>query len=198
MVNRRDINGIFNASCTLLVERSFISVERAAMLVCEFQHCVIEEVEEHFNSACVIPCPFVDADNLRFSPIKIRIGKHENPILQRYIIYHELAHFLSIDKLIQLSQDCFVRYWGICRTKYVIEHQQVNAFQSCNELYQINEKLNDCLACYLFRCIEGMEPPSRFLLKRGSFAHGNQEKVIRMYLQHEVDTINGCCTCNSQ
>lgn len=184
-MNQFDLKHTLCSAIRHLQREMFIAEERRAMLLEEMDRCEVLADGVDGGSRCIMPAPRIEGANLFFLPIRLKLHPYRNEELRRYTMYHEVAHFLSIDQPTQTGNQEYSRAWGICQTVYRIEQGKVEVWESDTEMRRENEQMNDCLACYLFERMEGRLPAQRFLRKRGRFAMKDQDFVVRQYLAHQ-------------
>lgn len=184
-MNQFDLRHTLLSAIHLLQKEMFITKERQALLWKEMEKCEVLEDAADGGSRCIMPAPRIDEGSLLFLPIRVRLHPYRNERLKRYAMYHEIAHFISIDQPVQTGDREYRRAWGICQTAYRIKQGKVEVWESDTEIRRENEQMNDCLACYLFERMEGRLPAQRFLRKRGRFAMNDQNIIVKQYLAHQ-------------
>lgn len=164
--------------------------ERAALSIKLFQCAEILHGtnETQKSSACIIMPPRIERCGIQFDSIRLLLGYHENPHIRKYIMYHEIAHLLSIGPVQTVTNEQFVRRWGLCKTVYMIKGQEIQIsvdYENASD----NERMNDCLALELFSHIEQTPPNPRWGLRRGQFAKMPQERIIKYYLANGLPSV---------
>ena len=137
----------------------------------------------YHQSACIISKPALIHNEPVIEEIILKLGYHPNSEYHKYIIYHELSHLISIGKIIQTGDYTYSLPWGICYTKYVVNEKKVLSHLN-RQNYALNEKMNDCLACFMYSEIEKRDPSIMIQYKRGMLATFNQKELIRDYINH--------------
>lgn len=188
------IEDVFEEVLYVLAAEDLLGIRRRAHMVRLFEHTVIQirEEESYRQSACILPRPALVNGNLDFDRVILRIGYHPDPNYQLYILYHEISHLISVGEIQKIDPTTYVLPWGICKTTYSICEKGISSFVN-RKNYLLNEKMNDCLACFLYSAIEKKKPSERILVKRGALASYEQMQVIRDYLNHVLDGVNDGC-----
>ena len=190
MIEHQIIGRIFCEALDALRSEGIIDAERAEYsrhLFLEAEILILKQ-DSHQCSACTIHKPNFENGRWNFDRITIMIKPKRSASRQLYTIYHEIAHFLSIGKVNRLDLEVYFRPWGICNTIYRLHGKQMQSF--VNQKYYVqNEKLTDCLACWLYTRIENETPYDGALLRRGEYASCDQEEIIKKYLENDKEKI---------
>lgn len=139
-------------------------------------------------SACILHHPETHEGNIDFDRVTLQLSHNMQEERESYVAYHEIAHLLSIGKILRINDETYLRPWGICSTSYHIFDAHITSSID-RTLYAQNEKLNECLACFLYEQIEKKTPPPNILSIRGAYGLANQHHVLKYYLSHRVPQI---------